>query len=133
MPGFVGINPSGQKTLLGRGGSDLTALFLAHRLDAHCRLIKDVDGIFDRDPAIHGSRAKKFAQISWDDALDVAGELIQPKAIHFARKHGFIFEVACLKSTSGSLVGSTTAISASHARADTAVTESGSRQAFSLE
>jgi aspartokinase len=29
--------------LLGRGGSDLTALFLAKNLEARCRLLKDVD------------------------------------------------------------------------------------------
>lgn len=41
LPGFVGRGDNGDTTLLGRGGSDLTALFLAHRLGARCVLVKD--------------------------------------------------------------------------------------------
>src|SRR6185295_1771419 len=42
FPGFYGVARDGGVALLGRGGSDLTALFLAHRLGAaHCRLLKD--------------------------------------------------------------------------------------------
>ena len=51
LPGFIGRGESGNTTLLGRGGSDLTALFLAHRLGGRCVLLKDVDGIYSSDPA----------------------------------------------------------------------------------
>lgn len=45
LPGFVGRDASGAPSLLGRGGSDLTALFLGDALDAsEVRLVKDVDG-----------------------------------------------------------------------------------------
>ena len=50
LPGFVGQAQTGQTTLLGRGGSDLTALFLAKSLGGYCRLIKDVDGLYTSDP-----------------------------------------------------------------------------------
>jgi hypothetical protein len=44
FPGFVALDAAGRAVTLGRGGSDLTALFLAHALAAdRCRLIKDVD------------------------------------------------------------------------------------------
>src|SRR5262245_38452468 len=51
LPGFVGRSENGDTTLLGRGGSDLTALFLAQRLSARCALIKDVAGLYTSDPA----------------------------------------------------------------------------------
>jgi len=44
VPGFVARDRSGRVALFGRGGSDLSALFLAKQLNARCRLIKDVDG-----------------------------------------------------------------------------------------
>jgi hypothetical protein len=42
LPGFYGIDWQGRTALFGRGGSDLSALFLAATLRAHCRLAKDV-------------------------------------------------------------------------------------------
>ena len=51
FPGFVGVDAAGTPSLLGRGGSDLTALFLGHALGAaEIRLVKDVDGISPGDP-----------------------------------------------------------------------------------
>ena len=41
VPGFFGTDPAGRTHCLGRGGSDLTAVFLAVSLYARCRLIKD--------------------------------------------------------------------------------------------
>jgi homoserine dehydrogenase len=66
LPGFVGRDRSGKTTLLGRGGSDLTALFLAQRLGAACRLIKDVDGLYTSDPnARSGTSVARFGRVSY--------------------------------------------------------------------
>ena len=105
VPGFFGINRDGQVCLLGRGGSDFSALFLAHRLGAECRLIKDVDGIFDRDPADAGPTAMRFASVTWEAALNVAGELVQHQALQFAHLHRFGFSVGALSSASQTHVG----------------------------
>ena len=51
IPGFVARDRQGRVALFGRGGSDLSALFLAKQLNARCRLVKDVDGIYNSDPA----------------------------------------------------------------------------------
>src|SRR5688572_29172880 len=49
VPGFVALGGDGAPVLLGRGGSDLTAIFLGARLGARrVRLIKDVDGLYER-------------------------------------------------------------------------------------
>ena len=83
LPGFTGRDEAGRTTLLGRGGSDLTALFVAHQLGARCLLLKDVDGIYDRDPERHPG-ALRYAQVTWEEALEVGGSIVQPKAIRYA-------------------------------------------------
>ncbi len=57
LPGFVGRDASGRTSVLGRGGSDLTAVFLARELEGSCRLVKDVDGLYTADPASSGCPA----------------------------------------------------------------------------
>jgi homoserine dehydrogenase len=92
LPGFYGVDAQGHLALFGRGGSDLSALFLAARLSAHCRLLKDVRGVFDADPA-QSTQARRFSALSWTRAIDVAGPLIQAKALHYAHRCSLPFEV----------------------------------------
>lgn len=104
VPGFVGVGPDGGFRLLGRGGSDLTALFLADRLQAvECRLLKDVDGVYAADPRTQPS-APVFLRASWDVVLEVGGEIVQPKAVRFARARGRSFRV-CGFGGVGTVVG----------------------------
>ena len=105
IPGFVARDRLGRVALFGRGGSDLSALFLAKQLDARCRLIKDVDGIYDSDPATC-SDAKRFDEITFSDALAIGGKIVQQKAITFGRKTGVPFEVAALGEDYATAVGS---------------------------
>lgn len=106
MPGFISIDAVGRTALLGRGGSDLTALFIAQQLEnAPCRLIKDVDGIYESDPAVAARKPRRFTGITWDQALQVAGKLVQPKAIQFAREHRLTFDVAAIGAPAGTNVG----------------------------
>ena len=98
FPGFVGVDASGARSLLGRGGSDLTALFLGHALGAaEVRLVKDVDGIYPADPRRAGGRSlEAFRDVSWDVARRVGGCVVQRKALDFAERHGVRFRVAGL-------------------------------------
>lgn len=96
VPGFFGTDASGRTQLLGRGGSDLTAAFLACALKARCRLCKDVDGVYESDPANESAHPKRFTQLSYGDALRVAGKLIQPKAVTYLDRHQAHCEVAAL-------------------------------------
>jgi homoserine dehydrogenase len=94
VPGYVAQDAHGRPCLLGRGGSDLTALFLAHRLRADCcRLVKDVDGLYERDPALPGPRPRRYAEASWSDALATDGSIVQHKAVRFAEAHAVEFEL----------------------------------------
>ncbi len=106
FPGFFGIGEDGKMSLLGRGGSDLSAIFLASRFGAkECRLLKDVDGLYEWDPAISGPRPRKYARASWADATRVAGQLVQPKAIDYARRHEFPVIVSCAGSADETIIG----------------------------
>ena len=106
LPGFVGRDRSGKTTLLGRGGSDLTALFLAQRLGAACRLIKDVDGLYTSDPnARSGTSAARFVRVSYATAARVGGAVVQLKAIDFAERDRLRFTVSSVGSSRATDVG----------------------------
>ena len=106
LPGFVGRSTSGKTTLLGRGGSDLTALFIAQRLGAVCRLIKDVDGLYTSDPnSTTGQSAARFGWVSYATAARVGGAVVQPKAIDFAGQHRLRFTVSSAGSSRATEIG----------------------------
>ncbi len=92
LPGFYGTNAQGHTVLFGRGGSDLSALFLAAELGGSCRLLKDVRGVFDADPA-RNPMARRFTGLSWTTAIEVAGPLIQSKALRYAQTRALPFDV----------------------------------------
>jgi homoserine dehydrogenase len=106
-PGFVGVDEaSGRFSLLGRGGSDLTAVFLAAQTGAACTLIKDVDGVYSADPnATLG--AARYERISWDRAERVSAGLVQPKALRYARAAGVEIEVTSFAAARSTIVGAT--------------------------
>lgn len=108
VPGFFGHDAEGRLHLLGRGGSDLSAAFLASALRAgRCRLIKDVDGVYDRDPAISSDApVHRFATLDYQTAVEKAAPLIQPKAVRFLERHSASAEVAGLAQPYESVVGS---------------------------
>jgi homoserine dehydrogenase len=105
VPGFVAHDEQHRTLLLGRGGSDYTALFLARRLDAECILLKDVDGLYERDPASPGPAPRRYSQVTWDDALRVAGRLVQPKTIRFAHLQRQSFRVTRTGADHATVVG----------------------------
>lgn len=105
LPGFFGVDQRGEIALLGRGGSDYTALFLAQRLNAICHLVKNVHGIFDRDPALAGAHAHRFERLDWHTATSVAGRLVQSKALRFAELERLPFAVGGLSVAEETQVG----------------------------
>lgn len=96
VPGYVAENADGEPVLLGRGGSDLTAVYIAKALGVTARLIKDVDAVYDADPANVGDSAKPYASLSWDEAVKIAFPVVQGKAMRFAADNGLTVQVAGL-------------------------------------
>ncbi len=107
VPGFIARTARGSTVLLGRGGSDLTALFLAHELRAsRCRLVKDVDGLYASDPkSVIGARPERYERLGWEEALGLRGKVVQVKALEFARENRLRFEVAAVGKAEGTVVG----------------------------
>jgi homoserine dehydrogenase len=103
VPGFAARDESGGTCVLGRGGSDLTALFLADALGASCVLYKDVEGLYDRDPDLPG--AELLAQASWGTALAVAGGAVQEKALRFAQARGLSFTITAPGAAAATRIG----------------------------
>jgi homoserine dehydrogenase len=106
VPGFVALDPDGAPLLLGRGGSDLSAVFIAAALGATCRLVKDVPGWFTADPADPGPmRPGRFRRLAFADALARKDRVVQPKAVRFAAALGQPFEVGRVDQEDPTLVG----------------------------
>ncbi|MGY9071537.1 MAG: aspartate kinase [Acidimicrobiales bacterium] len=71
VAGAQGVSTDNDVTFLGRGGSDTTAVALAHGLGADaCELYTDVTGVFTTDPRIC-SAATRIPRISFDELLEM--------------------------------------------------------------
>jgi aspartate kinase len=88
--GSQGVSIDRDVTFLGRGGSDTTAVAIAHALDAEfCELYTDVAGVYSADPRIV-SKARRMARISFDELLEMtATGCPKPamRSVEFARRH----------------------------------------------
>ena len=71
VAGAQGMSADNNVTFLGRGGSDTTAVALAHGLGADaCELYTDVSGVFTTDPRVCPT-AKRMESISFDELLEM--------------------------------------------------------------
>jgi aspartokinase/homoserine dehydrogenase 1 len=72
VTGFLGATESGETTLLGRGGSDLTAAVLGWALDAErVEIWSDVDGVMTADPRTTPT-AETLPRLSYAEAAALA-------------------------------------------------------------
>ncbi len=90
IAGFQGIDPEGNITTLGRGGSDTTAVAIAAALKADaCEIYTDVDGVYTADPRIV-PEAKKLDKISYEEMLELASlgaKVLQIRSVEMAMKY----------------------------------------------
>lgn len=108
VAGFQGIDPNGNITTLGRGGSDTTAVVLAGLLQAQvCRIYTDVDGVYDRDPR-KDPGAQKFATISYQDMLALCrqgAQVLHDRCVEAGQQYGVpIWVLSSLQERPGTLV-----------------------------
>jgi aspartate kinase/aspartokinase/homoserine dehydrogenase 1 len=72
IPGFYGLSPRGQVTLLGRGGTDYSAAAYAACIDAESLDIwKDVPGFMSADPKLV-ARPVSIERISYEEAAELS-------------------------------------------------------------
>ena len=90
VAGFQGVTEDMEVTTLGRGGSDLTAVAVAHSIGADlCEIYTDVDGVYTTDPNIVPS-ARKLERISYDEMLELSSlgaKVLYSRSVEFAKNH----------------------------------------------
>lgn len=109
VAGFQGIDPLGDITTLGRGGSDTTAVALAAYLKADkCQIFTDVDGVYDRDPRLYPD-ATRFGRIGYEKMLALienGAQVLHDRSVEFAREYGIKVEVlSAFTGAPGTIVG----------------------------
>jgi len=90
--GYIHDNRTGRDevSILGRGGSNLTAVALAKALgQRECCMYSDVDGVYDKDPNKFDN-ARKYDVIYAEDllAMDPFPQVIQRQAVLYSMEHG---------------------------------------------
>ncbi len=89
--GSQGVSTDNDVTFLGRGGSDTTAVAMAHALGADsCELYTDVTGVFTTDPRLVPT-ARRMPTVSFDELLEMtATGCPKPamRSVEYARTHG---------------------------------------------
>ena len=84
--GFLGKGPKGEITTLGRGGSDITAFFMGHALNAsEVIIVTDVNGVMTTDPN-KIEEAEKLEHISVEEMRDLAthgAQVLHPFALQY--------------------------------------------------
>jgi aspartate kinase len=94
--GSQGVSTDHNVTFLGRGGSDITAVALAHTLGADaCELYTDVSGVFTADPRVVPG-ARRLHRVSFEEMLEMcAAGCPKPemRSVEFARNHGVTLHV----------------------------------------
>ncbi len=90
VAGFQGVDPDGNITTLGRGGSDTSAVALAASLKAdRCDIYTDVDGVYTTDPRMV-PKARRMDKISYDEMLEMASlgaKVLQTRSVELAKKY----------------------------------------------
>ncbi len=80
-----------QVSILGRGGSNLTAVALASALgQTECTMFSDVDGVYSCDPRMHGEKARKLDRVAAGEllAMEECPQIIQEEALRYACERG---------------------------------------------
>jgi aspartate kinase len=109
VAGFQGIDPNGNITTLGRGGSDTTGVAVAAALKADvCEIYTDVEGMFTTDPNIC-KQAKKLERITFEEMLELASlgaKVLQLRSVEIAMKYGIPIHLrSSFSEATGTMVG----------------------------
>ncbi len=96
--GFIARNRNGETVLLGRGGSDTSAAYLAARLQARrLEIWTDVPGMFSANPKLVPS-ARLLVSLRYDEAQELASagsSVLHPRCISPLRPHGIPLFIRC--------------------------------------
>ena len=90
VAGFQGVSTDDEVTTLGSGGSDVSAVALAHALGASiCEIYTDMDGVHTANPSIVAS-SQRIPELTFDEMIELTAagaEVMAMRAIALARRH----------------------------------------------
>lgn len=97
IAGFQGVSGETKEiTTLGRGGSDTSAVALAHALGAvRCEILKDVPGVMTADPKLV-PEARRFERLDYEQMQQLAAAgcgVVHAKALAYALRHDVAIHV----------------------------------------
>ncbi len=100
IAGFQGIGEHKEITTLKRGGSDLSAVFLAKELKADCvEMIKDVEGVFDKDPK-KDKNGKKLDEVCFEKMHKMCQDganVLYSQAVKLAKENNISIKIIYYK------------------------------------
>jgi aspartate kinase len=95
LPGYYGVDESGDVKTFGRGGTDYSSGFIANIFDAKLEIWKDVSGFMTADPKVV-KNAKQIDSLSYEEAEELGylgAKILHPKTIDPLRQKGLCAEV----------------------------------------
>ena len=96
--GFIARDESGRTVLLGRGGSDTSAAYLAAKIGAkRCEIWTDVPGMFTANPR-KIPEARLLNALTYAEAQEIAStgaKVLHPRCIVPARNHNIPLHIRC--------------------------------------
>ena len=105
MPGFIAADENGKTVVLGRGGSDTSASYLAVSLGAErIEIWTDVHGIFSANPHVVPT-ARLIEKIGYEEAREIAasgGKVLHPRCILPAEQNSIPIHICNTMDAGGS-------------------------------
>lgn len=96
--GFIASDRDGNTVVLGRGGSDVSAAYIAAKIGAErLEIWTDVPGMFSANPHEVPS-ARLLKHLSYEEAQEIAtngAKVLHPRSISPVRKHNIPIQVKC--------------------------------------
>ena len=106
VPGFIGESSEGKIISLGRNTSDLTGAIIAKELGVdEVNIIKEVDGVFKKDPK--RGESKLIKELSYDEMISLVNagsKMFAKKTLEYAKDNGVIIKVKGLNKEEGSVI-----------------------------
>ncbi|MGH8495193.1 MAG: bifunctional aspartate kinase/diaminopimelate decarboxylase, partial [Gammaproteobacteria bacterium] len=120
--GFIARDPNGATVLLGRGGSDISASYLAARLQAErVEIWTDVPGMFSADPRLVPA-SRLLRRLDYFEAQEIAtsgGKVLHPACLPPLRRSNIPLHVRCTTAPDidGTVISNDPGDSAPHVKA----------------
>ena len=109
VAGFQALNEDNDLVTLGRGGSDLTAVFMAKELGQKlCEKYTDEDGIYTADPSMIAEAEKRW-HLDYEEMAvlaDYGNKILHPRSIEMAKQNSIRIHVrSSFSDLEGSVIG----------------------------